>query len=638
FELEEQRERRDAGWKLIRRKFLTESGADTESGNVEQDIENWTGETAAALPDLYEREVSDADRLADDRQAKAKVVAIRDRLVADIKRSEDSLAAATALRDVRQQEFSEFTREWHMRLAEFNVKPHPPEVLLEWHRTFESWLETRTKLIECQARSNQLRGTVSEFEERLAAHCDTDSTTTTLDQKLAAIRRRSEEFRKAELERQQIEKSLPTDRSSLEGLNQESARLDDEQAEWAGKWSSLLGEFDFPANWSVKTASKMLQGLHNARQKYHESKSLDLQAKSLEQEISEFSDEARSVSLEIRPELSEFPIADQVSRLVDCLTAATDAERDKTSLAQNEERFRRRVNACEKEVAELSSSIDSLLKAAEIASPEEFLAIARQAERQQTLTSEYAALTRDLKRIAGAEHVDTFLSELEESDTDTLPLKLAECQRRHHEVDASRDEALRLETEARNALLSMDGTSRAAALQLEQESSYARLGSAVDRLAPLVLAQTLLKRAIERFEKEHQPAMLSEVGRLLSRMTAGRYIDIHRRLDEAGTMLVEQSNGKLKTPDQLSTGTREQLYLAIRLAYVQHYCRDSEPLPLIMDDILVNFDDRRAKNTLEVLFDLPDDIQVLFLTCHEHMAELIRKLRPDSTPIELSVR
>ena len=162
----------------------------------------------------------------------------------------------------------------------------------------------------------------------------------------------------------------------------------------------------------------------------------------------------------------------------------------------------------------------------------------------------------------------------------------------------------------------MDGTSRAAVLQLEQESAYAQLGSTIDRLAPLLLAQTLLKRAIELFEKEHQPAMLTEVGRLLSRMTAGRYIGIRRRLDEAGTMQVEQQSGKLKTPDQLSTGTREQLYLAIRLAYVQQYCRDSEPLPLIMDDILVNFDEQRAKNTLEVLFELPNEIQVLFLTCH----------------------
>ena len=101
-------------------------------------------------------------------------------------------------------------------------------------------------------------------------------------------------------------------------------------------------------------------------------------------------------------------------------------------------------------------------------------------------------------------------------------------------------------------------------------------------------------------------------------------------------MFVEQVNGKLKTLNPLNTVTREQLYLAIRLACVQQHCLESKPLPLILNDILVNFDEQRAKNTLHVLLALPDHIQVLFLTCHEHMTELVRKSRPDISPIELS--
>ena len=61
----------------------------------------------------------------------------------------------------------------------------------------------------------------------------------------------------------------------------------------------------------------------------------------------------------------------------------------------------------------------------------------------------------------------------------------------------------------------------------------------------------------------------------------------------------------------MSTGTREQLYLAIRLAYVLHYCEQAEPLPLVMDDVLVNFDDRRKRNTLEVLLEVANKIQIL---------------------------
>lgn len=639
-QLEQQRQRRDAGWKLIRRKFLAEPGPAPAEQNVDQEIESWIGRKTESLPDLYERETSDADRLADDRQAKAEIVAQRDQLLIDIERAAKSLSDANAKRDLREQELAKHSGEWNDFLAGFNVKPQPPEVVLEWHRTFQDWLAVRAKLIDSQSRSKLLKEQVAEFEELLTAldvsEASEESAKATVEGKLAALHRRSEEIQKNELERKQIEKSLPADRAALESLNATAAQLDDERSTWATEWSSLMSSFDFPVDWPVRIAAKTLQGLRDANQKYQESKSFDKQAGDLQEDVTRFRDEARSVCLEVRPELRDFPISDMVTRLGDDLTEAIEAERKQISLHQDVERISRRVNVCEADVAEYSNRINELLKTAKLDTPENFLAVARLAERQRELQVEHAALTRDLKRLAGVEDFDAFLDELAESDTDTLPLKRDGIRQQHQQIDQDRDEALKLESEARAAFQSMDGTSRAAVLQLEQESAYAQLGSTIDRLAPLLLAQALLKRAIERFEKEHQPAMLTEVGRLLSRMTAGRYIGIRRRLDEAGTMQVEQQSGKLKTPDQLSTGTREQLYLAIRLAYVQQYCRDSEPLPLIMDDILVNFDEQRATNTLEVLFELPNEIQVLFLTCHEHMTELIQKLRPDVTPIELA--
>jgi uncharacterized protein YhaN len=86
----------------------------------------------------------------------------------------------------------------------------------------------------------------------------------------------------------------------------------------------------------------------------------------------------------------------------------------------------------------------------------------------------------------------------------------------------------------------------------------------------------------------------------------------------------------------LSTGTREQLYLAIRLAYIRHYCREAEPLPIVMDDVLVNFDDRRAKQTMEVLAEVAAEVQIIFLTCHNHMVDLAAEAIPSCQPIRLA--
>lgn len=639
-QLEDQRQRRDTGWKLIRKKFLDDSASETGNENIDQEISNWTADNVNSLPDAYEAEVSESDRLADDRQAKATEVAIRDRLIAEISQLEESLSEADDTADAQQRKHDQITSEWHEVVSSFGAQPHPPEVMLEWHRTFETWLETRSQLLESQSRSRLFDEQITEFEQQLARHSSTTTASPIpsqgIDQQIAAVRKHVEVVKAAQLELDQISQSLPSDKKSLKDLDAQEEQLNAQQTDWSNEWTKLSGQLNFPADWSVRFASKMLQELQDARQKYHESQSATAKADGLEKEVEQFRKEAKSICVEVSPDLNEFPLNEIVSRLSDRLATAVQANRDQASLQQSREKTQRRVESCQTELAVLAEKVEALLTSAGVSSSDEFLQAVRTARRQQELLAEQTSLIRDLKRTAGAEDFAGFLDELSQLDTDTLPLKLAELEQQHLEIEERRDAALRLESEAKTALDAMDGTSKAASLQLELEGSYAQLGSAVDRLAPLVLAQTLLKRAIERFEKEHQPAMLSEVGTLLSQMTGGRYVGIRRRLDEAGTMLVEQDNGKLKTPDQLSTGTREQLYLAIRLAYVQQYCRESEPLPLIMDDILVNFDEQRARNTLDVLLALPDHIQVLFLTCHEHMADLVRKSRPDLSPIELS--
>ena len=78
------------------------------------------------------------------------------------------------------------------------------------------------------------------------------------------------------------------------------------------------------------------------------------------------------------------------------------------------------------------------------------------------------------------------------------------------------------------------------------------------------------------------------------------------------------------SPQQLSTGTREQLFLALRMAYVAEACREREPLPVLVDDALVNFDRERAGRALDAFAALGADTQVLYLTCHPHLAELAR--------------
>jgi uncharacterized protein YhaN len=73
----------------------------------------------------------------------------------------------------------------------------------------------------------------------------------------------------------------------------------------------------------------------------------------------------------------------------------------------------------------------------------------------------------------------------------------------------------------------------------------------------------------------------------------------------------------------LSRGSREQLFLAIRLALVQEFARQGTALPMILDDVLVNFDQHRSEAAVDVLREFAErGHQVLLFTSHLHLARL----------------
>jgi len=72
----------------------------------------------------------------------------------------------------------------------------------------------------------------------------------------------------------------------------------------------------------------------------------------------------------------------------------------------------------------------------------------------------------------------------------------------------------------------------------------------------------------------------------------------------------------------MSDGTTDQLYLALRLASLETYLKNNEPMPFIVDDILIRFDDKRATAALQVLAELSTKTQVIFFTHHQRLVEL----------------
>lgn len=154
--------------------------------------------------------------------------------------------------------------------------------------------------------------------------------------------------------------------------------------------------------------------------------------------------------------------------------------------------------------------------------------------------------------------------------------------------------------------------------------------------ARLALAKRLLHEARQHFEKNRQPEVVRLAAQLFATISGGAWTNIIASL-ENGSLMVMPPHGEPVLPEYLSRGAQEQLYLCLRLAHIQSHAGRATPLPLIMDDILVNFDPVRTERAIQALASVtaPQDTgarphQILFFTCHPHIAHTLHEQIPGS--------
>jgi hypothetical protein len=138
------------------------------------------------------------------------------------------------------------------------------------------------------------------------------------------------------------------------------------------------------------------------------------------------------------------------------------------------------------------------------------------------------------------------------------------------------------------------------------------------------LLARLTRTAERQFRESHQPELVRRAGELMGRLTGGRY-DTLLLGDDDDPDLVQVRGDHLDAPlpveTPLSTGTREQIWFALRMAVVDLVEGGGDPLPLVLDEVFVNWDETRRGAALRMLAALSEHRQVLLVTCHPSFAD-----------------
>jgi uncharacterized protein YhaN len=269
----------------------------------------------------------------------------------------------------------------------------------------------------------------------------------------------------------------------------------------------------------------------------------------------------------------------------------------------------------------------ALLRQAGVFDEAEFRRLAGLQADALRVRSEHAQLEREITAALQGEQnqpVDDWLTSGE--DIDRLEIQAQEV-RRATAARLSESTERRGELNHRLKLLAEDR--QLVDKQLELEIVDQRLHEAIERWRVLATTNLILVAVRDFYEREHQPQVLRDASSYLKKLTGGRYVRVWTPLGAHELRVDDQDKRSLRV-EVLSSGTREQLFLALRLALASAFARRGIELPLVLDDVLVNFDVIRSRAAALVLRDFAKrGHQIMLFTCHEHIAKLFRNVKAD---------
>lgn len=255
----------------------------------------------------------------------------------------------------------------------------------------------------------------------------------------------------------------------------------------------------------------------------------------------------------------------------------------------------------------------------------------RQLQRSRAVLAARTDITEALRQLAqqgGGLSVDALTARAAETTADADAARTSDIEAHHRTRGPLLESARDASTIAAAALDQAGGGLDAAEAAQRREAARAMLARTAEEALVLHATHALLQAALDRQAKTADQPLLDRIGEVLRTITGGVQAGVRIEDTRDGqTMVALEADGLTrKSLDQLSEGTSDQLYLALRIAALEDYAGAAAPLPFIADDVLQTFDDARTTATLRALLELSNRVQVIVLTHHPHVGDLAGRL------------
>ena len=622
-DLQEVRQKRQQGWQLIKRAWLDGE----ELGPLDQEIQAYDPDRD--LSEAYERQVEAADRVADRLRDEAE----RSALAASLSLKMENLHLAQKEMDEQRREVEQatdqFTARWLKIWNEVKIAPLSPAEMREWLDQVDKLRfrmtdissrvqEQKAKIRSRESLSRSLAETLTEVDRRITLEGNRFAPLLQEAELALAEIEQHNQLRRTLTEKNQ---TLMTERARcLEELSEAEGDL----ADWQLDWEKALISLKLKRHVSVDEAVDLLKTIDECLNKLENARGFQSRIEGIDRDMARFENDLQEMVETAAADLREASPEQAVLKLYDLLGQAKEAEQQRNQGLATMSELTSDLRSAEKQLVEFNDQMVALLREAGCHNPAELAEIMARSRKTQALLERISAKQASIANLSEGVDLEKIKEQAAEVDIDTLPGQLASLRRRVEEELAPR---ISMATELIGAedreLKLMDGRSKAAEAAEQMQQEAALIGRLTDRYVKITLASLIVKREIERYRKAHQGPILKKATEIFRGLTLGAFSELRADIDDQGLPILTavKGSGSSIGVESMSDGTRDQLYLALRLASLHVRLAEDEPMPFIVDDILVNFDDRRSRAALEALGELAKDNQVILFTHHQQIVD-----------------
>lgn len=600
---------------------------DTLWGNIKAgDIELHQG------AQQFEATMLHADKIADTRLDDVEEATELQSHIHQLEREKQSLSIIQGQYARLIEELQQFDARWVEQATSLGLAGMQLEDIGEWLANREKSLAAAAAFQDAQDSVDSISRAVSESRRNLTIALQEADIQATETDSLSVLCMKADNFVQAidgaKVRHDTLSAQLNTAQTLVTGLVQALEEAKAEVNSWTESWGSALTKVGLPPSSDVGTVEGALELIGLIEEKLGKMRQIRVERiDAMNADLNKFAAEANRLAQMIAPELQTQPSAqiaqELTKRLIQSREAYAEADRLKLTLRDASAQVVAAQESMQTAIASLKplmerAGVDSNVLLAE--------AIARSDEQRRLNADMVKAKTNFMEGGDGLSREQIEI-EVDAADLSQLPAELTQT---NDELSDAVQRQTALSAEHANALRALSeigGSDAAAQAEARRQEAISQMSDVAERYVKVFTAGRLLRWSIDRYREEKQGPLLARAGAIFSKLTLGSFQRLIVDFEQEPMALEGQRNdGKLVGISGMSDGTRDQLYLSLRLAALELHLEQAMPLPFIADDLFINYDDARSKAGLEALATLAEQTQVIFLSHHDHLVPMAQEI------------